>query len=295
MLRADGATLTAIAARLGVAKSSVSVWVRDVRLPAQVSVRVAPGALRARPLPVWRGDAVRTCARCHHTLPLGAFSRHGHGHQWYCRACFKRYHQALGRRAIEQSNAARERRAAPARAHVFRLLSESACADCGENDVVVLEFDHLGTKLTEVSNMVAGGASVDSLNAEIARCDVVCVNCHRRRTARRAGWFRARPGWRCELARFDPPRARNIRFTYDHLSRCGCHDCGTDDLVVLDFDHEGPKRFSVMRGAWNGLTLARLADEIAVCCVRCANCHRRKTAERGGHRRWTFAQGDGEH
>lgn len=296
LLRADGTSLKAIADQLGVAKSSVSVWVRDVGLPPErEAVRFAPGALPVRRLPVWDVAATRTCGRCRHTLPIAAFNRCGDGHQWYCRACFKLYHRGRGRRTVDQSNAARERRAVRSRAHVFALLERCSCTDCGEADLVVLEFDHVRGKGGDVTTLMACGASVDQLDAEIARCEVVCVNCHRRRTATRADWLRARPTWREELTKDESPVARNLRFIYDHLSGEGCLDCGTQDLVVLDFDHEGPKRFNVTRGAWNGLGLSRLEDEIAVCSVRCTNCHRRKTVERGRHRRWALAEAAAGH
>ncbi len=159
----------------------------------------------------------------------------------------------------------------------------------------MLEFDHLGEKAENVATLVELGVATERLEAEIARCAVVCVNCHRRRTADRAGWLRASPTWREDLGRLEPRIARNLRFLYEHLQRSGCVDCKCADLAVLDFDHEGPKRFNVTRGAWNGFGLARLSEEIEACAVRCANCHRRKTAERGRHRRWIMAQSDAGH
>jgi hypothetical protein len=63
--------------------------------------------------------------------------------------------------------------------------------DCGEGDPVVLDFDHVrGEKLFSVSKGLTD-RSFDTLVAEMAKCEVVCANCHRRRTARRAGFARA--------------------------------------------------------------------------------------------------------
>lgn len=50
-----------------------------------------------------------------------------------------------------------------------------------------MEFDHLGDKLGDMGNMVRR-ASRRVIEAEIAKCELVCVVCHRRRTAKRAGW-----------------------------------------------------------------------------------------------------------
>ena len=61
---------------------------------------------------------------------------------------------------------------------------ERGCADCGENDPVVLEFDHLRDKVDNVAALVTRW-SWKRLLTEIEKCDVVCANCHRRRTHKR--------------------------------------------------------------------------------------------------------------
>ena len=75
-------------------------------------------------------------------------------------------------------------------ARLLDYLLEHPCVDCGESDPVVLEFDHLRDKVRNISQML--GSTWPKILAEIAKCEVVCVNCHRRRTAMRAGWFRLR-------------------------------------------------------------------------------------------------------
>jgi hypothetical protein len=70
------------------------------------------------------------------------------------------------------------------------------------------------------------------------------------------------------------------------LSRSACVDCGEQDPVVLDFDHIAAKRDKVTRLAWFGCSLETIDDEIKRCEIRCANCHRRMTASRGGHFRF---------
>jgi excinuclease UvrABC ATPase subunit len=78
-----------------------------------------------------------------------------------------------------------------ARETVALYLLEHPCVDCGETDIVVLEFDHVrGQKKNAISNMITTGLSVKRIMAEIKKCEVVCANDHRRRTARRAKHFR---------------------------------------------------------------------------------------------------------
>jgi hypothetical protein len=149
-------------------------------------------------------------------------------------------------------------------------------------EVVVLEFDHIGPKTAEVAQLVLRGASIDRIDREIAACEVVCANCRRRRTADRAQWRRRARDWRAlpQPARADV--ARNVTIVLETLECASCADCGEDDLVVLEFDHVGEKRGNVSAMAWRGVSEEALRAEIARCDVRCANCHRRRTAQTGG-------------
>lgn len=76
---------------------------------------------------------------------------------------------------------------------VFEYLLEHPCVDCGETDPIVLEFDHLPgfEKRRDVGTMIASGTwSWATILEEIAKCEVVCANDHKRRTSKRAGWFK---------------------------------------------------------------------------------------------------------
>ena len=48
-------------------------------------------------------------------------------------------------------------------------------------------------KVLDVSALSREGYSLNKLKQEIAKCDVVCANCHRRRTARQFEWYRVLP------------------------------------------------------------------------------------------------------
>lgn len=59
------------------------------------------------------------------------------------------------------------------------------CADCGVRyPPYVMDFDHLGDKVFAIAAKKSS-VSKEVLLAEIAKCDVVCANCHRERTHRR--------------------------------------------------------------------------------------------------------------
>lgn len=61
----------------------------------------------------------------------------------------------------------------------------SGCADCGySTHPAALDFDHVGDgKTANVSSLI--GCAWDRVAAEIAKCEVVCANCHRIRTVGR--------------------------------------------------------------------------------------------------------------
>jgi hypothetical protein len=73
----------------------------------------------------------------------------------------------------------------------LEYLLAHPCVDCGETDPVVLEFDHRGQKLFTVSEVLHWHVRWEVIAAEIEKCEVRCANCHRRRHADEAGWFRA--------------------------------------------------------------------------------------------------------
>ncbi len=75
----------------------------------------------------------------------------------------------------------------------------------------------------------------------------------------------------------------------EYLRTHPCVDCGEDDVLVLEFDHLEDKLFSIARG-FRDRPLQALLDEMAKCEVVCANCHRRRTAARGGFLRAAVAQ-----
>jgi hypothetical protein len=74
-------------------------------------------------------------------------------------------------------------------------------------------------------------------------------------------------------------RARNRAFVDAYLADHPCVDCGLTDPIVMEFDRvRGTKEREISLLVRDGATLKRLRAEIDKCAVRCANCHRRKTA-----------------
>jgi hypothetical protein len=304
---------------------------------------------------------MRACTKCGEMKPIEAFPpvRRGEAKlQTWCRDCFAdanaRNYQA--NREREKSRLLRQvnERRSEVRQKIIEYLQEHPCVDCGERDIVVLEFDHVRDKVADVSDYAGGGRSWPRVKAEIDKCEVRCANCHRRKT--RATSFRpqvtvesepvvtratraqltldAALGLRkCRVCKEVKPltefpfravarqtrqwlclacqraytkdwygrnrqkqiasarvrrdrEAKNLgRKIRDYLRDHPCVDCGQSEPEVLDFDHLRDKRANVSRLVHDAVSWDLIVKEIAKCEVRCANCHRRRTARAGGYYR----------
>ncbi len=113
-----------------------------------------------------------------------------------CRECQRKqkvdwYHEHKETYGPAKNQRTRDMREA-ARQYVYDYLSTHPCVQCGESDPRVLEFDHLGDKDNTVAKMVASGSPISSIEREIAKCQVLCANCHRKKTSDERGWFKSR-------------------------------------------------------------------------------------------------------
>lgn len=141
-------------------------------------------------------EGTKRCSGCKEIQPLDAFGKNKakpDGLQAQCKSCFKVINQASYARNKEALRADRgvasEKVRARNRRFVFDFLLENPCVDCGESDPVVLQFDHQGNKIASIANLIAA-ASLKRLSDEMVKCEVVCANCHARRTARTFGWWK---------------------------------------------------------------------------------------------------------
>lgn len=77
---------------------------------------------------------------------------------------------------------------------VNAFKATTPCYDCHVLfPAICMDFDHVrGTKVRDISAMLAStSASKTRILAEIAKCELVCANCHRiRHEARRLGYTR---------------------------------------------------------------------------------------------------------
>ena len=138
----------------------------------------------------------KICSKCKQRLPLSEFSRKsGERRNSWCKACNRAYQKAHYLANIstykERAKLWRDERRAEIYTWLAAYLHAHPCVDCGETDPIVLQFDHVrGEKIKDMSLLMRDKASIDVLEAEAAKCDIRCANCHLRRTARQFGWRR---------------------------------------------------------------------------------------------------------
>ena len=110
------------------------------------------------------------------------------GHNSYCADCHNEYQKAYYKIHPQSIRDSVERRKARNR-EAIRRAKDQPCADCGRSyPYYVMDFDHVrGTKRFNLSTG-AQRFSFENILAEIAKCDVVCANCHRSRTFTRTSF-----------------------------------------------------------------------------------------------------------
>lgn len=137
------------------------------------------------------------CYRCGDVKPLGDFAwrrKAENQRDTFCRPCRSTYgkeHYAANReRYIEHARIQKQQLRLERTSYLIEYFQARSCIDCGETDPVVLEFDHLREKSFSIGAALTS-RSWQSILDEIEKCEVVCANCHRRRTAGRGGHLRA--------------------------------------------------------------------------------------------------------
>ena len=138
---------------------------------------------------------MKQCKTCLETKPLDAFHKNAQGKDGtyaHCKLCrCKRnneYMKTYSKRKIHHSNYRFK-----LRKKVDLIKIDSGCTDCGvtyPEEPWLLEFDHLEefSKEFNISQVINKSKGSSRLDDEIAKCEVVCLVCHRRRTAKRGQW-----------------------------------------------------------------------------------------------------------
>lgn len=96
--------------------------------------------------------------------------------------------EATGTTHLERLKARNQRRRKRVTDAILEILNEKSCVDCGEANLLVLQFDHRDPK--EKKRDISKCSTATSLKSEIQKCDIVCANCHAIRTQKMFGSWR---------------------------------------------------------------------------------------------------------
>lgn len=135
------------------------------------------------------GTKKKTCTKCGKEKPVTSFGKIRGRLRSECNWCKSLLARDWREKTKEKRRLDRRRRFEEVQNFINSLKHEKPCTDCNEEHPYWrLDFDHRDgtTKIAEISKMKSGLYSRQRILDEIAKCDLVCANCHRIRTWNRS-------------------------------------------------------------------------------------------------------------
>ena len=163
----------------------------------------------------------KTCTKCWQERDLSLFYKIKNKFSWWCKICFRAYgreryamNPEVRAKARVYNRSRRKKQKCAYKSHSREVhkkeqltifledvkvrrknlaaflenIKSKPCTDCGKKyPPWIMDFDHLpgSTKTSNVSTLVLACKPIDVILQEIAKCELVCSNCHRQRTHRR--------------------------------------------------------------------------------------------------------------
>lgn len=153
---------------------------------------------------------------------------------------------------------------------IYQEAKARPCTDCGvQFAFCAMDFDHVrGPKLFDVS--LNSGYTHEQLLAEIEKCEVVCSNCHRVRTAKRKGPRKPHRVPLIEMRKLFIEQSKNVP----------CTDCGGSfHLFAMEFCNvRGEKKFPMFQACYKDIY--EIIEEMKKCEIVCSNCNRVRARNR---------------
>jgi hypothetical protein len=113
----------------------------------------------------------------------------------WCKKCFSKHEREKWKTSSQRRESNKENnriRKVRNSQFLWDYLTQHPCEDCGEKDPVVLTFNHKDreTKGFNVSESCSRSYSIERIKEEIGKCEVLCANCHMRKTAKQMNWHK---------------------------------------------------------------------------------------------------------
>jgi len=133
------------------------------------------------------GPDGKRCSRCGIDRPLREFHRAENGRQPWCKSCKREYAAAHYQANKARRQADNKRRHNEFLRWYIGLKAGRPCSDCGYVfHPAAMQWDHLpgSSKVADVAVLARRGNRQRVLD-EVAKCELVCANCHAVRSCAR--------------------------------------------------------------------------------------------------------------
>lgn len=143
---------------------------------------------------------MKTCSKCGKVKPINDYNFKNRSLGLYhseCKICtrlfIKNHYNNNKEYYLKKTRIRNYKLRKEATDYIIQYLQNNPCVDCGETDIVVLEFDHdrdKFIKIKAISSLIRISYPLDKIKEEIKKCEVRCANCHRRKTAKEFNWLK---------------------------------------------------------------------------------------------------------
>jgi hypothetical protein len=129
----------------------------------------------------------KQCTKCKRIKPIIAFSKKRNSYSSECKFCHNIYHKNYYKKNKQYYLTKNKEKVSIISDLVKSIKEGFPCADCNYHyPACVMDFDHvIGIKLGDIGTLRTTNATWEVILNEIAKCEIVCSNCHRMRTEKR--------------------------------------------------------------------------------------------------------------
>ena len=222
-------------------------------------------------------NGMQLCEKCSHFKTINDFTSKVNRREKltaWCKSC---------RGILSKSIRNPDTKKGACRAFWIKWKKQQTCVDCGCNDWMVMEADHVGKKVEQLSECSywASRGGVEAMKEELKNCQPRCRCCHQIITKKRSDLKRELEGRKQNPT--NKRRRNQINQIKLKIGKCSvCNRKVTKETcVAFDFDHkdESNHEIYISQSVYKNKAVFQrtMLEEIPKCTVKCANCHHIKT------------------
>ena len=222
-------------------------------------------------------EGKKLCKSCSHFQPIDDFTSKVYRREKLTTLCIS------CRESILKSRKNPTTKVGSCRAFWIEWKKQQTCLDCGCNDSRVMEADHVGKKVYNVSQFSywASHGGVEAMKQELKQCEARCTCCHQIITKKRHDLKRESEGRKQNPTH----KRRRDQINQVKLKMGTCSVCNRkvtkETCCAFDFDHkdESTLMIHISNSVYRteAVFQRHFREEIPNCTLKCANCHHVKT------------------